>query len=131
MVQKMKEVRQPKSKEVANEGSQTLPQPAARSTPDTRKRVREPTASPEVSEAKKPAEKRPRASNKQGDWVEVPKKKDLRKGKGKKPFKTLEKPRRARPEAVLTKPADGVSYATILRKLKKRVDPDELGATVQ
>ena len=64
MVQKVKEVKPPKQKEVADKGSQTLPQPAARSTPDTRKRPRESTASPEVSAAKKPAEKRPRASNK-------------------------------------------------------------------
>ena len=101
MVQKIKKARPPKSKEVANEGSQTLPQPAARSTPDTRKRVREPTAIPEVSAAKKPAEKRPKASNKGEEWVEDPKKKDLRKRKRKKPSKTPEKPRRARPEAVL------------------------------
>ena len=77
MVKKIKEVRPPKGKEVADEGSQTLPQPAARSTPDTRKRVRQPTASPEVSAVKKPAERRPKASNKEEDWVEVPKKKDL------------------------------------------------------
>ena len=43
----------PKSKAFADEGNQTLPQPAVRSSPDTRKRVREPTASPEVSAAKK------------------------------------------------------------------------------
>ena len=61
MVQKMKEVRLPKSKEVSDERSQTLPQPAARSTPDTRKRLREQTVSPEVSTA----EKRPKASNKE------------------------------------------------------------------
>ena len=72
MVQKMKEVRPSKSKEVADEGSQTLPQPAARSTPDTRKRPRESTASPEVSAAKKPVEKRPKASNKEKEWMEVP-----------------------------------------------------------
>ena len=77
MVQKMKEVRPPKRKELADEGSQTVPQPAVRSTPDTRKRPREFTASPEVSAAKKPAEKRPRASNKEKEWVEVPNRKDL------------------------------------------------------
>ena len=32
---------------------------------------------------------------------------------------------------VLIKSAEEMSYATILRKLKKRVNPDELGATVQ
>ena len=81
MVRKMKEVRPSKKKEVADEGSQTLPQPAARSTPDTRKRPRELTVSPEVSAAKKPVEKRPRASNKEKEWVEVPNRKDLRKKK--------------------------------------------------
>ena len=65
MVEKMKVVRQPKNKEVVDEGSQTLPQPAARSTLDTRKRLREPTVSPEASAAKKPVEKRPNVSNKQ------------------------------------------------------------------
>ena len=65
MVQKMKVARQPKNNEVVDEGSQTLPQPAARSMPDTRKRLREPTVSPEASEAKKPVEKSPKASNKQ------------------------------------------------------------------
>ena len=131
MVQNMKEVRPPKRKGVVVEGSQTFPQPAARSTPDTRKRVREPTMSSEVSEAKKLAEKRAKASNKEEEWVEVPKKKDLRKRKGKKPSKMPEKPRRVRPEAVLIKPAEGMSYALILRELKKRVNPDELGVTVQ
>ena len=133
MVQKMKEVRPSKQKEVADEGSQTLPQPAARFTPDTCKRPRESTASPEVSTAKKPAEKRPRAFNKEKEWVEVPNRKDLRnkKKKEEKLSTTPEKSRHARPEAVLIKPAKGMSYASILRELKKRVNPDELGATVQ
>ena len=133
MVQKMKQLRPSKSKEVADEGRQTLPQPAAKSTPDTRKKPRESTASPEVSAAKKPTEKRPKASNKEKEWVEVPERKDLRKKKKqeKKLSRTQEKPRRARPEAVLIKPAEGMSYASILRGLKKRVNPDELGATVQ
>ena len=81
LVQKMKEVRPSKSKKVADEGSQTLQQSAAKSTPDTRKRPRESTASPGVSAAKKPAEKRPKASNKEKEWVEVPERKDLRKKK--------------------------------------------------
>ena len=89
MVQKMKEVRPLKGKEVADEGSQTLPQPAARSTPDTRKK------------------------------------------KEKKLSRTLDKFRRAGPEVVLIKPAGGMSYASILSECKKRVNPDELGATVQ
>ena len=69
--------------EVVDEGSQTLPQPAARSTPDTRKWPRESTASPEVSAAKKLAEKRSRASKIEKEWVEVPNRKDLRKKKKK------------------------------------------------
>ena len=129
----MKEVRPSKSKEVVDEGSQTLPQPAARSTPNTRKRLRESTASLEVSAAKKPAERSPKASNKEKEWVEVPNRKNLRKKKKqeKKLSRMQEKFRRARPETVLIKPAEGMSYASILRGLKKRVNPDELGATVQ
>ena len=51
--------------------------------------------------------------------------------KEKKPSKRPEKSHFARPEAVLIKPAEGMSYASILREQKKRVNPDELGATVQ
>ena len=76
-------------------------------------------------------EKRPKASKKEEEWVVIPRKKDLPKKKGKKPSNTPEKPRRACPEAVLIKPVEGISYVTILRELKKRVNPDELGATVQ
>ena len=72
MVQKMKEVRPPKQKGVVDEGSQTLSQPAARSTPDTRKRIREPTVSSEESAVKKPVEKRPKASKTEEEWVQVP-----------------------------------------------------------
>ena len=72
MIQKMKEViRPPKNKEVVDEGSQTLPQPAAKSMPDTRKRLREPTVSPEASAAKKPVEKRPKAPNKEEECTQV------------------------------------------------------------
>ena len=131
MVQKIKEVRPPKRKGVVDKGSKTRPHPAARSTPDTRKRIREPTVSPEESAAKKPVEKRPKASDKEQEWVQVPLKKDLWMKKEKKPSKRPEKSRFSRPEAVLIKPAEGMSYATILRELKKRVNPDELGTTVQ
>ena len=72
MVQKMKEVRSPKNKKVVDEGCQTLPQPTATSTPDTRKRLREPTVSPGASVAKKSVQKRPNASNKEEEWVAVP-----------------------------------------------------------
>ena len=44
--------------------------------------------------------------------------------------RTSERPSRTRPEAVLIKPAERMSYTSILRELKKRVNPDELGAAV-
>ena len=86
-----------------------------------------------MSAAKKPQKKRSRASNKEKEWVEVPNRKDLRKKKKKekKLSRTPEKSRRVRPEAVLTKRAEGTSCASILRELKKRVYPDDLGTTVQ
>ena len=114
MVERFKDVRSKKRNAGVDEGNQTLPQPALRSTPDTRKRLREPTASPEETNIKKPVEKRPKASNKEEEWVEVPNKKDLRKKKVNKPTRTPERPRRPRPEAVLRKPAEGMSYATLL-----------------
>ena len=131
MAKKIKEVKPSKNKGVVDEGSQTLPQLTARFTPDTRKWLREPTVGPEVSVVTKPVDMRPKASKKEEEQVEVPNKKDIRKKKGKKPSKTPEKPRRVRPEAMLVKPAERMSYASILRELKKRVNPDELGATVQ
>ena len=119
MVQKKKEVRTPKSKEVAEEGCQTLLRPTKRSTSNTRKRVREQTVSPEASATKKPAEKRRKASNKEEEWVEVSSTKNFQKNKN-KPSRTPEKLRRARPESVLIKLAEGIRYASILRELKKR-----------
>ena len=75
-----------------------------------------------MSAAKKPAEK---ASNKEKEWVEVLNRKDLRKKKKqeKKLSRTQEKSRRAPPETVLNKPAKGMSCASILLGLKKRVNP--------
>ena len=131
MVERIKEIGSKKRKNVVDEGSQSPPQPAPRSTSDMRKRLRETTASPEETKTKKPAEKRLKASNKEEQWVEVPNRKDLRKKKVKKPTRTPERPRRPRPEAVLIKPAEGMSYTSILRELKKRFNPDELGATDQ
>ena len=61
MVQKIKEVRSPK-KVVLDECTQTFPEPAPRSTPEPRKRLREPTVTPEVMAAEKPVEKRPKTS---------------------------------------------------------------------
>ena len=80
---------------------------------------------------KKQVEKRPKASNEEEKWVEVPSRKKLKKKKRKKAENTLKKNSRPRSEAVLIKPEEGMSYASILRELKKSVNPEELGATVQ
>ena len=53
------------------------------------------------------------------------------KQKPKPKAKKSEWPRGARPEAVLIKPVEGVSYVAILKDLKKRVKPVELRVTVQ
>ena len=82
IVRKMKEVRPSKQKEVADKGSQTLPQPAARSTPDTRKWPRESTASPEVSAAKKPAERGLKPPIKKKSGSRSPRRRTSGKGKG-------------------------------------------------
>ena len=47
--------------------------------------------------------------------MKVPARKSLRKKKPKSEVKKLDWPRRARPEAVLIKPTEGVRYAAILR----------------
>ena len=106
MVQKIKKLWPHKNKEVVNEGSQTHPQPTPRSTPDTRKRLREPTVSPEASAAKKPEEKRSKASNKEEKWVEVPARKNPQRKKRKKAVRTPERPKRDRTEAVPIKPRE-------------------------
>ena len=111
MVQKMKEVKQPKQKEVADECRQTLPLPAARSTPDTRKRPRDSTASPEASLTGRTSEIR-------------------RKKKRSSPQRRRNLAVRAKKRCSLNQQREW-SYASILRELKKRVNPDELGATVQ
>ena len=131
MVSQIKEVGSPKSKEFLDEGSQTLSQPAM-STSDPRKRPREPTFSPVESGSKKPEEKRLKASKKEEERVKVSVRKNPHKTKPKKKAaKALERSRCARSEVVLIKPSAGMSYASILRDLMKRVNPDELGATVQ
>ena len=130
MAQKIKEVRSPK-KVVLDEGTQTLRKPAPRTTLDPRERLRELTVSPEVRVAKKSVEKRPRTSKQPEDWVEVPARRDLRKKKKLKPLpKKPERPKRARSEAVIIKPAEGVSYAAILKNLKSCVNPEELGVRI-
>ena len=85
LVQKIKEVRPQKNKEVVDKGSQTFLQLAPNSTPDTRKRLSEPTVSPASSAAKKLKEKRLKASKKEEEWVEVPVRKILQKEERKKP----------------------------------------------
>ena len=78
ILQKMKELRPPKIKEVADDGSQNLPQ-----LTDTRKRFREPTVCPEASAVKK---------NQQRRGLKSPKKK--RSGWKFRPGKTSKKIRR-------------------------------------
>ena len=75
--------------------------------------------------------KRPKASTKEEEWVEVPARKNLRKKKPKPETKKPEWPKRARPEVALIKHAEGVNNAAILKGLKKCVKPDELSVTVQ
>ena len=67
IVEKMKEVRSPK-KDVLDESTQTPPELASRFTPEPRKRLREPTVSPEVMAAKKPKEKRSRTAKQPEEW---------------------------------------------------------------
>ena len=60
----------------------------------------------------------------------VPARKNFLKKKPKAEAKKPDWPRRGRLEAVLIKPAEGVSYAAILKDLKKYVKHDELGVKV-
>ena len=85
---------------------------------------------PQDTATKKPEMKSPKASLREEEWMKVPAKKSLRKKKPKPETKKPDRPRRARPEEVLIKPTEGVSYAAILKDLKKHVKPDELGVTV-
>ena len=87
--------------------------------------------SPQASAAKKPVNKIPKAYYKEEEWVEVPARKNFQKKKRNMAVRTSERPSHVRSEAVFIKPAEGMSYVSILRELKKRVNPDELGATVQ
>ena len=76
--------------EQTDEFCQTGQQPKPKSTPDLRKRPREPTESSQETAAKKSEEKRLRASAKESDRVEVPVRKNLQKLKRKKNVETLE-----------------------------------------
>ena len=81
--------------------------------------------------AEKPVEKTSKTSKDQEEWMEVPLSKDLRKKKLKPSPKKLERPKRAHTEVVIIKPLEGVSYAAILKNLKSRVNPKELGVKIR
>ena len=76
--------------------------------------------SPEAMNPKKPEDKRPRTSKQPEEWVEVPLRKDLEKKKPKPALKKTERPKRGRSDVGITKTAEGVSYAAILKNLKVR-----------
>ena len=80
--------------------------------------------------ARKPDETRLNASTNEEEWVEVPTRKNLRRRKPKPESEKQERPRPTHPETVVIKPAVGVSYAAILKNLKKRIKTDKLGVTV-
>ena len=110
MVESIKEVGSKKRENGVDERSQTPPQPAPRSTPDTRKWLRESTASPEETKTKKPAEKRLKALKHLEEWVEVPAKRDIRKKrKNKLQGKTSVQSRPVRSVAILVKPLRGLA----------------------
>ena len=88
------------------------------------------TVTPEVLAAKKPVEKRPKTSKHPEEWVEAPLRKVLRKKKLQPTPKKPERPKRVRSEAVIIQPLKGVSYAAILKNLKGRVNPEELGIKI-
>ena len=105
--------------------------PASRAPSDTRKWLRDPALSPEVTAADRPEQKRPKTSKQSEEWVEVPARKDFRKKK--KPnleIRRTERTKRAHSETVLIKPSEGVSCAAILKSLKNCVNHEELGVTI-
>ena len=112
-----------------NEECQNDLGPGGKSTPDFLKRSRKPTVSPQECVGKKPEEKRPKTSKKEKEWTELSG--SVRKKEPKPRAGKPERSRRARPEAVLVKPAEGVSYVTILRSLKSWVNSKERGIAVQ
>ena len=70
-------------KSVKDEGYQTALQTVVSSTPDLRKRPREPTVSPKDTAAKKSEVRRRKVSTKEEEWVEVLARKNLWKKKPK------------------------------------------------
>ena len=62
--------------------------------------------------------------------MEVSTRKNRRKEKTITETKKLERPRRARPEVVLIKPAEAVSYAEFLKNLSEHVKPVKMGVII-
>ena len=127
MDKKIKKIKTARSDKDIEEGCQTAPQPTARCTSGLRKRPRKLIVSPTETAAKKPEEKKQRASTKEEEWVEVLARKKFRKQNTEKDVKISNRPKRAHPEAVFIKPAEKVSYTTILKDLKRCAHPSGLG----
>ena len=106
-------------KSVRDEGYRTAPRFVVSSTPDLRKLPKELTVSPQDTAAKKPEMKRPKASPREEEWMKLRARKSLRKEKPKPEAEKPDWPRRARSEAVLINPTEGVSYAAILMKINR------------
>lgn len=98
--------------------------------PTPRKRAREDTLSPQQTEVKRPKAKKLKSRSTKEE-TSAEEKEDER---AKPPSKTRTKKeplRRARPEAVLVKPAQGQSYAQVLKDLKSKIEPGTLGVKVK
>ena len=113
-----------------NKVCQTDLEPCGKSTPNPRKQPRGPTESPEKSATGKPEEKRPKALKQSEEWVKVPIKKNLCKKKPKPVPRKPERSKRASSKAVVIKPSKGVRCAAIMKNLKSRVNPEELGVVI-
>lgn len=95
------------------------------------KREREATVSPQETAAKRPFTKKLKTCA--SGAGETPRKKQEQKAKPPpdKPAAKKEILRRARPEAILVKPAQGQSYAQVLKDLKCKIKPDTLGVKIK
>ena len=134
VIKDMGKEKEPKSAKtlsgLTNEDCQADVEPCRRSTPDPRKRLREPTESPEESAARKPEEKWPKASKQPVECIKVPVNKDPCKKKTKLASKKPERPKRVHSELVQIKCTESVSNAAFLKNLKSRVNPEELGVKI-
>ena len=121
MLKKMKEV-ETSTKVVLAKSSQIPSQPASRSTSQPCKRLGELKVSPEVTAIKKREGKRPKTSKQPEEdlWMKKPKLAP----------KKSERPKRSRSGALLMKPSEGIRYAAILKSLKIRVSPEDLGIKI-